>query len=210
MKRLALISILAAGVAAFAAAPAEATSISFRVQVNTAPLVGSPLAPLFLDFMLTDGSGSLAVPNSVVVSNFNFRGGAVVGAPTLTGGASGSLGTSIALSDSANFFNELFQPFTPGGSLSFDVTATTDADPISPDAFTFAILDKNLFNLATNGVGDSLVLANLAPSLTVSKVQTFSTTNPAGVTATASPIPEPATLLLLGTGLVAVTRRIRK
>jgi PEP-CTERM motif len=207
MKRFALLAVFIAGLGAATASPAEATSISFRVQVNTAPLVGSPLAPLFLDFALTDGSGTLAVPNTVVINNFNFGGGSAVGSPTLAGGASGSLAASVTLSDSANFFNELFQQFTPGNSLSFDVTATTNADPISPDAFSFAILDKNLFNLPTTGLGDSLVLANLAPSLTVSKVQTFNTTNPAGVTALASPIPEPGTLLLLGSGVVAVVRR---
>jgi hypothetical protein len=210
MKRFALISIVLAGLAAVAAPPAEATSISFRVQVNTATLVGSPSAPLSLDFALTDGSGSLAVPNTVVIDNFNFGGGSAVGSPTLTGGAGGNLASSITLSDNAFFFNELFQQFTPGSALSFDVTATTNADPVSPDAFTFAILDKNLFNLPTTGLGDSLLVANLAPSLTVSKVQTFSTTSPGGVTATASPIPEPGTLLLLGTGIVATVRRIRK
>ena len=156
-----------------------------------------------------DGSGSLAVPNTVVINNFNFGGGSAVGAPTLTGGANGSLASSVTLSDNANFFNELFQQFTPGNFLSFDVTATTNADPISPDAFSVAILDRNLFNLPTTGLGDSLLLANLAPSLTVSTVQTFSTTAPAGVTVLASPIPEPGTLLLLGTGIsIIVTQRV--
>jgi len=92
----------------------------------------------------------------------------------------------------------------------FDVTATTNADPISPDAFTFAILDSTLSNLPTNGLLDSLLVANLSPALTVSSIQTFATTSPAGVTATASAIPEPATLLLLWTGVVATFARKRK
>src|ERR1700755_3278438 len=108
MKRFVLLSALVAGAVVAGASPAAATSIAFHVQVNTAPLIGNPAGPFFLDFALTDGSGTLAAPNSVVVSNFNFGGGSAVGAPTLTPGASGSLATSVTLSDAANGFVEFF------------------------------------------------------------------------------------------------------
>jgi PEP-CTERM motif len=202
MKRLMLFSILITAAVIGGVAPAAATSI--HVQVNTAPLIGNAAGPFFLDFALTDGSGTLAGPNTVVVSHFNFAGGGAVGSATLTGGANGSLASSVTLSDNANFFNELFQQFTPGPMLGFDITTTTNADPISPDAFAFAILDKNLFNLPTTGVGDSLLLLNISPVVTI---QTASTTAPAGVIVSATAIPEPATLLLVGTGIVAAIRR---
>lgn len=206
MKRFALLSMLATGLAVFAS-PAQATPLTFHVQVDTAPLIGNPHGPFYLDFALTDGSGTLAGPNSVVIDDFAFGAGAPLGSATLTGGATGNLSTSVNLSDNANFFNEFFQAFTPGAALGFDVTLTTNADPVSPDAFTFSILDGNLLNLTTTGLGDSLLLANISPSLSVSTIQTFSTTSPVGVTVDASAIPEPGTLLLLGTGILACIRR---
>jgi hypothetical protein len=207
MKRFALISFLVTAVGVAAASPAEATSIGFHVQVNTAPLIGNPAGPFFLDFSLSDGSGTLAGPNTVQIGSFAFGGGGAVGAPTLSGGAAGSLSGLVTLSDSANAFNEFFQQFTPGTALGFDVIATTNSDGLFSDTFTMAILDKNLVNLSTTGFADSLVEAALSPSLTVSKIQKFSTTNPAGVTAGISAIPEPGTLVLLGTGIVAALRR---
>ena len=186
------------------AGAAAANTVGFEVLVNTAPLVGNAAGPFALDFQL-NGSG----PNTVVVSNFNFGGGAAAGTAVASNGAAGTLGTAVTLSDSSSFFNELYQPFTPGSTLSFFVSMTTTVTP-TPDAFSFAILDGSLFNIPTTGLGDSLLLVNITRStLTASDIETFSGVNPPGgpnySNVTVLALPEPAAILQLSVGLAAFT-----
>jgi hypothetical protein len=164
-----------------------------QFTVNTAPLVGNANGPFSLDFQLTDGSGTLAGPNTVTLSNFVFTGGNPTGSPSLTGGATGDLSSSVVLSDSANFLNEFFQSFSPGTTkISFVANLTTNIDPgLTPDAFSMAILDNTLLNIGTNGPGDNLLLVNINKhTLTASDAQRFTSTSPAGVTVAA--VPEPS------------------
>jgi hypothetical protein len=77
-----------------------------------------------------------------------------------------------------------------------------------------AVLDSGLNNIATTGLGDSLMLVNItASNLSLSDVQTFTSTRPnAGVTVAATATPEPGTLYLLagaGLSVLAWSKRSR-
>src|ERR1043166_1656402 len=109
MKTATLVSILCAGLLTTMPSAASAAPINFHVQFNTTALIGSPLAPFYLDLALTDGSGTLAGPNTVTITNFLYGGGSPPAAPFITGTASGNIGSTVTLADTPNFFNELYQ-----------------------------------------------------------------------------------------------------
>jgi hypothetical protein len=196
---------LLAGCLALTLSPAQA-NLMFNVNLDTTPLVGNAAGPFSLDFQLISGGGGGT--NTAIVSHFNFGGGSASGSPTLIGGASGDLLGTVTLMDST-FFNEFFQPFIAGHSLSFDVNLTTQVAPgPTPDAFSFAILDSSGFEIPTTSFSDALVLADIS-SLNP-PIQTFAgdSSAPGGIALSAPTItsgqvtvPEPGTLLLLLMGL---------
>jgi hypothetical protein len=179
----------------------------FHVTVNTSSLIGSSSAPFSLDFQFNNGT--VLNNNSAVVNNFSYSGGAATGSPTLLGGATGNISSSVVFNNSSAF-QELFQTFTPGTSLGFDVNLSTFLDGATPDAFVFAILDKNLANIPTTGLGDALLLVNIN-SANPPK-QTFSGTGAfANVTVAATPEIGSCALLLVALPVVgfAVKKRVR-
>ena len=191
-------------------APAS-QAFSFHITVTTATLMGSSSAPFALDFQLNGGN---PLGNTATISNFTFGTGSATSNPPATpnGLASGDLSTSVIVSDdSSNPFNEFYQGFAPGNTLDFDVSLTTNVNTPTADAFSFAILDMNLFNIPTTGPSDALVQVNIDNALTgLSGVQTYSGTGAyTGVTVTATPEPTTAATLIMGAGMLLGLRRRR-
>jgi hypothetical protein len=199
--------------AALALASAASADIQFRVQLDTSSLVSNPSGPFTLDFQLNDGSGLGDANNWASISNLTFGGGSASSGTVWTmGGASGDLGSSVALVDSDPLLNDFTQGFTPGSWLSFDVSLSTNVDAgLTPDEFSFAILDSNFFNLPTTSLGTDTFVQVAIDSANPS-VLTAASLDGAIPAPSVTPVPEASTYGIMGAallGLAALKRRCR-
>jgi len=123
--------------------------VTYNVTLDTAPLVGHPAGPFYIELAFTDGSGVNDANNTVSLSNFNFGGGSSLGSPLIFGGASGSVEAGVSIVD--NSFLSLFsEPFAPGLQLSFSLGLTLNDDAGgTPDRLTFFVLDNSGVALPT-------------------------------------------------------------
>ncbi len=214
-SKTSILSTCAAFVAACAllgASNAHA-STTYGISVDTSALSSlTAYTPFALDFQYNGGETG----NTVTISNLNYGvGGSFTNSPVAStwGAVAGDLSTGniILGSSSVNSytFNEFYQGFTPGNTLSFNVTfaSTTPTPNPTPDAFIFGILDKDLLNISTTGLGNSLGTITLGSS--VSFTAGAGTGDYAGVI---SAVPEPSTqfgLLALGVAALNVRRRTK-
>jgi hypothetical protein len=190
--------------------------IMFHVSLDTSSLT-TLAGPFSLDYQLNDGSGTNDANNTAILSNFAFgTGGSTLGTPTLAGGATGDLNTSVTLTDS-DFLNEFTQDFAPGSLLQYDVNLTTNVDTGgSPDAFSFAIF-QNGVEIPTTDPGNAFLSINLDSATPT--IQTFASDTtqtsillgPAVVTFPAQTTPEPGALaLLMGTAVLGTNLLVRR
>lgn len=183
-----------------------------HVSLDTSSVAGNPFS---IVFYLIDGDA--AANNTATVSNAQFGGGSLLGAPTFTTlGATGSLASSMTLTD-LEFFNAYSHDFEAGSTLSFDLAFTTHFAGGTPDSVAFLLLDSGtgipiptldplgtdvflLFDLSGPGLGQGYAADPSRTDLTLA----------APVVLSSAPVPEPSSVVLCAIVLCSVAMISRR
>jgi hypothetical protein len=163
------------------------------VTVNTSSISGDAGS---LDFQFNPGP---LVSEPATLQILNFASDGTLNPPAFpTGDVTGTLPGTLSF-DNLTAFNDYFEDFTYGTTLSFDVSISSVAGGTSGSAFAFSMFSDPAGSIpvlttdTTDGFAATIDL-NLDGSTTVNGFSTQTTVEPA-----ASTVPEPSSVVFLGT-----------
>ncbi len=197
------------------AGSARANPLSYLVTINTSAVTGTS-GNLDLQF----NPGVLPGTQSATASVQSFSTNGSLGTATLTGDVTGTLPGPLSF-DNQTAFNDDFQAMVFGNSIQFDLILSgpavlaPDGTSVSGSSFGIGFWDSTglhpLLTSDPNGFA-GIVNINLDGSGTTSTFLT-NTGGPPVVTVTPEVItfvPEPGSMLLFGTGVMAIVGLVRR